>query len=107
MVNSEAHEFHGGINHSLKGVLQRYLSHVPYERRVTDQGYPNINVADIDSGSLQTLIYAITGAILLVMLLVCLRRHESMEDRLLAYGLIACAIVDLRSSQPATTTFQY
>jgi hypothetical protein len=93
LVNSESHEFHGGINHSLKGVLQRYLSHIPYEQRVTDQGYPNINVADLDSGSLQTLLYAITGGILLVMLFLCFRRHESIEERLLAYGLIACAIV--------------
>jgi len=98
LINSEGHEFHGGINHSLKGVLQRYLSHIPYERRVTDQGYPNINVADLDSGSVQTLLYGITGAILLIMLFLCFRRHESMEDRLLAYGLIACAIVDFAPS---------
>jgi hypothetical protein len=98
LIDSEAHQFHGGINHSLKGVLQRYLSHIPYERRVTDQGYPNINVADLDSGSVQTLLYVITGAVFLVMVFLCFRRHESREDRLLAYGLIACAIVGFAPS---------
>src|SRR4029434_2271962 len=39
------------------------------------------------------LLYAITGGILLVMLYLSFRPHESIEERLLAYGLIACAIV--------------
>jgi hypothetical protein len=88
-----SHEFHGGINHSLKGVLQRYLSHIPYEKRQIDSNFPNINVANLSPESLQTIWYSVTGLILVLVAFLGFRHQETREARLLSYGLIACAIV--------------
>jgi Glycosyltransferase family 87 len=93
ILNSGLHEFHGGINHSLKGVLERYLSHIPYEGRLTDPGYPNINLANLGSESLQTIWYVATGVAVLLILFLYFRQQEGLENRLLSYGLCACAIV--------------
>lgn len=93
--NREFHEFHNGMNHSLKGILQRYLSHIPYEKRLRDPDYPNINLANLTPTSLQAIWYAVTGLVLLLIAFLCLRHgsQESREDRILIYGLIACSIV--------------
>jgi hypothetical protein len=90
--NRDFHEFQGGINHSLKGVLQRYLSRIPYEDRF-DKRFSNINVANLDERSLQIMWYVVTGLVLLLMAYLGFRQSDDRKDRLLTYGLIACAIL--------------
>jgi hypothetical protein len=92
VVDREVHEFQGGINHSLKGVLLRYLSNVPYEKRI-DPKFPHINLVDLSPQSLQTIWYAASGIVLLLVAVLSVRAPDSRENRPLAYGLIACAIV--------------
>jgi len=89
--NSEFHATHTLMDQSLKGVLQRYLTRIPYEEIWPGENYPNINVADISAGSLQRLWYSVDGIVLLGIAVLCLRQPESREGRLLAYGLLACA----------------
>jgi hypothetical protein len=93
--NRELHEFNSGINQSLKGVLQRYLSHIPYEDRLTDRAYLNINVANLAPDSVQAIWHVSTAIILALIALFCLfhRKQEDRPNRLLVYGLIACAIL--------------
>jgi hypothetical protein len=96
--DSEFHEFHGGINHSLKGVLERYLSKIPYEKRLVDPKFENINFTNLAVETLQIIRYATTGLLLLLIAALCFRQQADREDRLLSYGLIACAIVMLAPS---------
>jgi hypothetical protein len=93
--NREAHEFNSGINQSLKGILQRYLSHIPYENRLTDPGYSNINIADLSSQTVQAIWYVATAVMASGVVIVCLlyRKQEDRGSRVLVYGFIACAIL--------------
>jgi hypothetical protein len=88
------HEFHTGMNHSLKGVLQRYLSRIPYNDRLQDRDYQNINFAVVSPAALEVIWIVVTGLVAMTIGFVSLRsRHDSREDRILMYGLIACSIV--------------
>jgi hypothetical protein len=95
IVDRDAHEFHGGINHSLKGVLQRYLSRVAYEDRTHDQNYQNINLVEWSPEAIQTIWYVAIVVVLCLIGFLCFRRsrEDHHEARLLKYGLVACAIV--------------
>ena len=91
--NPEFHATHTVMDQSLKGVLLRYFTRIPYGEIWPGEYYPNTNVADISAGSLQRLWYIADGLCLLGIAVLCLRQPDRREGRLLAYGLVACAAV--------------
>jgi hypothetical protein len=98
-------ELNTGVDYSLKGVLNRYLTHVPYETRPIDYDYPNINVAAWSVGAVAKLRLALTALALWVAGWAVLRRRtdKTREYRLLAYGTIACLLVLL----PPAVNYHY
>jgi hypothetical protein len=76
-------------NQSLRGILMRYLTFVDYSQ-VPDSNYPEVNVAQMSSGTVR-LIWMIMTAILYGGLLLIQRRRTYKSD-FLDHGLAFCLV---------------